>query len=58
MVEPESTMYKVVLNHDGQYSIWSDQENVPGWSDAGKSGSKMECLDHIKDIGTDTRPAS
>jgi len=55
----DKTVYKVVLNHEEQYSIWpADRENPPGWRDAGKSGLKQECLDHIKEVWTDMRPLS
>jgi MbtH protein len=55
----ESTRYKVVVNHEEQYSIWSaDQENALGWKDAGKEGSKAECLEYIKQVWTDMRPLS
>lgn len=51
--------YKVVLNHEEQYSIWpADRENAPGWRDAGKQGSKEECLEYIKQVWTDMRPLS
>lgn len=51
--------YKVVINHELQYSIWpADRENAPGWADAGKSGSKEECLAFITDVWTDMRPRS
>jgi MbtH protein len=58
--EPEDrTIYKVVLNHEEQYSIWpADRENPPGWLDGGKSGLKEECLAHIKEVWTDMRPLS
>ncbi len=58
--EPEDkTIYKVVLNHEEQYSIWPvDRENPLGWRDAGKSGPKEECLAHIKEVWTDMRPLS
>ena len=37
----DTTIYKVVLNHEEQYSIWpADRENPAGWRDAGKVGSK------------------
>ena len=40
-------------------SIWpTDRENALGWIDAGKTGPKQECLDHIKEIWTDMRPLS
>jgi len=55
----DQTIYKVVVNHEEQYSIWpADQENPAGWSDAGKSGSKPECLVYIKEVWTDMRPLS
>jgi MbtH protein len=55
----DKTVYKVVLNHEEQYSIWpADRESPPGWRDAGKSGLKQECLDHIKEVWTDMRPLS
>ena len=54
-----TTIYKVVLNHEAQYSIWpADRENPLGWSDAGKSGTKAECLAFIKGVWTDMRPLS
>ncbi len=53
------TIYKAVVNHEEQYSIWPvDRENPLGWNDAGKSGSKSECLAYIKEIWTDMRPLS
>ncbi len=53
------TRYKVVVNHEEQYSIWRlDQDNPLGWNDAGKEGSKEECLNYIKEVWTDMRPLS
>jgi MbtH protein len=50
---------KVVVNHEGQYSIWPvDRENAPGWKDVGKSGTKEECLAYIEEVWTDMRPLS
>ena len=57
--DEDSTIYKVVINHEEQYSIWPAQRELPlGWSDAGKSGSKEECLAYIKEVWTDMRPLS
>ena len=57
--EDDTTVYKVVVNHEDQYSIWpADRENPLGWTDAGKSGSKSECLAYIKEVWTDMRPLS
>lgn len=58
--EKEDTkIYKVVTNHEEQYSIWpADRENALGWNDVGKSGKKAECLAYIDEVWTDMRPLS
>lgn len=51
--------YKVVINHEEQYSIWpAERDNAPGWTDVGKVGTKQECLDYIGEVWTDMRPLS
>ena len=55
----ETTLYKVVVNQEAQYSIWpAERENALGWRDAEKVGSKTECLNYIKEVWTDMRPLS
>jgi MbtH protein len=55
----DTTPYKVVVNHEEQYSIWPvEKKNPLGWTDAGKTGSKTECLAYIKEVWTDMRPLS
>jgi MbtH protein len=55
----DKTTYKVVVNHEEQYSIWpADRANAPGWRDAGNTGDKSECLAYIKCVWTDMRPLS
>lgn len=57
--QEDKTLYKVVVNHEEQYSIWpADRENPLGWRDAGKTGLKEECLAYIKEVWTDMRPLS
>ena len=57
--EEDNTIYKAVVNHEEQYSIWpADRPNPLGWKDAGKTGLKAECLDYIKEVWTDMRPLS
>ncbi len=57
--QEDTTIYKVVVNHEEQYSIWPVvRENALGWRDAGKSGPKQECLEYIKEVWTDMRPLS
>ncbi|MEZ6088049.1 MAG: MbtH family protein [Pirellulaceae bacterium] len=51
--------YKVVVNHEEQYSIWPESKQNPlGWNDAGCSGTKDECLSYIEKVWTDMRPLS
>jgi MbtH protein len=51
--------YRVVVNHEEQYSIWPEhKENAPGWADAGFRGTKTECLAHVERVWTDMRPLS
>ncbi|MGD1027842.1 MbtH family protein [Candidatus Binatus soli] len=55
----DSTRYTVVVNHEEQYSIWPSEKKFPlGWTAAGKTGSKTECLAYIKEVWTDMRPLS
>jgi MbtH protein len=51
--------YKVVINHEGQYSIWpADREAPAGWNATGKVGPKDECLAYVEEVWTDMRPLS
>jgi len=55
----DTIIYKVVINHEEQYSIWPEHKEIPlGWRDAGKFGPKADCLAFIKEIWTDMRPLS
>ncbi len=56
--QEDTKIYKVVINHEEQYSIWpAVRENAAGWNDAGFQGSKQECLAYIKEFWTDMRPS-
>lgn len=56
---PSQPQYRVVVNHEEQYSIWPLRRELPaGWRDAGQSGSKEDCLAHIEKVWTDMRPLS
>jgi MbtH protein len=57
--QEDTTLYKVVVNDEEQYSIWpDDRENALGWATVGKTGTKPECLAYIREIWTDMRPRS
>ena len=57
--DEDTTTYEVVVNQEEQYSIWPADRAPPlGWKAEGKSGTKAECLAHIKQVWTDMRPLS
>ena len=57
--QEDTRSYKVVVNHEEQYSIWfADREAPLGWREAGKVGTKKECLDYINEVWVDMRPLS
>lgn len=59
VTESPPVIYKVVINAEGQYSLWpAERENPAGWTDAGKSGPKEECLAFVDEVWTDMRPLS
>ena len=57
--QEDTKIYNVVINAEEQYSIWpADGEVAAGWKEAGKQGTKDECLAFIKEVWTDMRPLS
>jgi MbtH protein len=55
--EQDQTIYKVVVNHEEQYSIWpADRENPLGWRGVDKQGPKEERLEYIKQVWTSVKP--
>ncbi|ANN77236.1 MbtH family protein [Bordetella flabilis] len=58
--DDEQVRFKVVINHEEQYSIWpAYKTRVPdGWREAGMEGNKAECLAYIEQHWTDMRPLS
>jgi uncharacterized protein YbdZ (MbtH family) len=59
VMEDEQDIYRVVVNHEEQYSIWPEYREIPsGWRDGGVIGTRQVCLDHIEKAWTDMRPLS
>jgi len=57
--QEDASIYKVVVNHEEQYSIYPvDRDNPLGWNSTGKTGTKAECLQYIEEVWTDMRPLS
>lgn len=54
-----TTVFEVVVNDEGQYSLWPKGRELPiGWATAGFEGSREDCLAHVKAVWTDMRPRS
>ncbi|MEM7727245.1 MAG: MbtH family NRPS accessory protein [Cyanobacteria bacterium P01_A01_bin.45] len=55
----DNTIYTVVISDEEEYSIWFEYREIPvGWRSVGKTGTKQECLEYIKEVWTDMRPLS
>ena len=51
--------YQVLVNDEGQYSLWPAHHYVPaGWRFEGTKGTKDECSAHVDQVWTDMRPPS
>ncbi|GAA1593826.1 MbtH family protein [Actinomadura kijaniata] len=56
--DPEAT-YTVLVNDEGQYSLWPSFAEVPaGWSVAKAEDTRRACVDFINENWTDMRPKS
>lgn len=51
--------YLVVVNGEGQYSVWlADRPRAAGWEEGGFNGGYEACLDFIETVWGDMRPIS
>jgi len=51
--------YKVVVNHEEQYSVWPiDKTTTKGWKDTKIRGTQIKCQAYIQEVWTDMRPLS
>lgn len=51
--------YLVLVNAEGQYSLWPDFRAIPaGWTAVGPRGKRKTCLDWIDENWIDMRPIS
>jgi MbtH protein len=57
--EDENGIYHVLINDEGQHSLWPSFVEVPkGWTIIHKSDSRAACLAFIDQHWTDMRPNS
>lgn len=55
----DGDLFKVLINDEGQYSIWPQKKATPaGWKEKGFEGSKDDVAKFIDENWTDMRPAS
>jgi MbtH protein len=57
--EDENATYHVLINDEGQYSLWPSFKEVPkGWTVVREADSRSACLEYINQHWTDMRPRS
>jgi MbtH protein len=57
--EDENATYHVLINDEGQHSLWPSFKEVPkGWTIVRSSDSRAACLEFINQHWTDMRPNS
>jgi uncharacterized protein YbdZ (MbtH family) len=57
--EDSARTYVVLVNEEGQHSLWPDRIAVPdGWSTAHGPAGRDVCLEYITTHWTDMRPLS
>jgi MbtH protein len=57
--EDENGIYHVLINEEGQHSLWPSFIDVPeGWTIIHKSDSRAACLEFVDKNWTDMRPNS
>jgi MbtH protein len=57
--EDPDASYRVLVNHEGQYSLWPANQPTPeGWTVVHDTDSRSNCLEYIEENWTDMRPKS
>ncbi|MEU3529485.1 MbtH family NRPS accessory protein [Streptomyces sp. NPDC038707] len=59
MLDSETARFRVVVNHEGQFSLWPEGCELPaGWRAHGGGGTRDECVSCIREHWKDMRPLS
>ena len=57
--EDADALYLVLVNDEGQYSLWPAGIAVPdGWVTVHDADSRSSCLEYVEEQWTDMRPSS
>jgi MbtH protein len=55
----ESDEYSVLVNDEGQYSLWRSSREVPlGWRAVARVGSRAKAIEYVEMHWVDMRPKS
>jgi uncharacterized protein YbdZ (MbtH family) len=55
--EDENREFCVLINDEGQYSLWPTFKKIPnGWSAIGPRGGRKDCIAYVEANWTDLRP--
>lgn len=57
--EDENGTYRVLVNDEGQHSLWPSFAEIPdGWQVAHEEDTRQACLEYVETHWTDMRPRS
>ncbi|MEU6072785.1 MbtH family protein [Micromonospora sp. NPDC047074] len=57
--DDDDAQFHVLVNHEGQYSLWPAALAVPaGWSVVLRDERRAACLDYVEAVWQDMRPGS
>lgn len=57
--ENDDASYLVLVNDEGQHSLWPAATDVPaGWHTVHGAAGRQSCLDYVEEHWTDMRPHS
>ncbi|WP_392667049.1 MbtH family protein [Streptomyces sp. LN785] len=57
--EDDNASYRVLVNDEGQHSLWPESIDVPaGWTVALAASPRTECLAYVEKTWVDMRPLS
>ena len=57
--ENESGQYCVLINDEGQHSLWPYRIEIPtGWTSSFGPDTRQACIDYVEKNWTDMRPRS
>ncbi|MFI5497200.1 MbtH family protein [Actinoplanes sp. NPDC051859] len=57
--DDENGTFLVLVNAEGQHSLWPEFADVPaGWTVVKTASPRQDCLDYVNENWTDMRPKS